>query len=74
MIKSGKSSVLPFTEKCKHILASWCNESNSISRSLDLAGCQGKRYSSVAKTKHTISPDDILSFIRSFLHQPRDFV
>ncbi|KAL6515454.1 hypothetical protein OROHE_018488 [Orobanche hederae] len=71
MIKRGISPFVPFAEKCKRILDSWCNASNSIYRSLDLAGCQGQRYSSVAKTKHTISPDDILSFIRSFLHHPR---
>ncbi|KAK6164260.1 hypothetical protein DH2020_001124 [Rehmannia glutinosa] len=62
--------------------AYWSNASSSIYRRLDLAGCQVQscpnlsmtaffRYSSVSKTKHGISPDDILSFIRSSLHQPR---
>ncbi|KAK4419480.1 NHL repeat-containing protein 2 [Sesamum alatum] len=52
--------------------ASLFNGSSSIYRRLELAGCQGQRYSTVSETKHKmLITDDILSFIRSSLHQPR---
>ncbi|KAL3647646.1 hypothetical protein CASFOL_008614 [Castilleja foliolosa] len=51
--------------------ASWCNGNDSIYRVLDLPGCRMQRYSSVSATKNAISSGDILSFIRSYIHQPR---
>ncbi|KAL0419661.1 UNVERIFIED_CONTAM: hypothetical protein Sradi_1379600, partial [Sesamum radiatum] len=52
--------------------ASWFNGSYSIYRWLEFAGCQGQRYSTVSETKHKmLIMDDVLSFIRSSLHQPR---
>ncbi|KAL7113285.1 hypothetical protein ACP275_04G053100 [Erythranthe tilingii] len=52
--------------------AAWFTASNSIYSSLDLACCQGQRYSSVVETKHEkLSTVNMLSFVQSSLHRPR---
>ncbi|CAA0833436.1 NHL domain-containing protein [Striga hermonthica] len=49
----------------------WCNASSNISRRLDLAGCQERRYSSISNTKRPTSSDEFWSVLRSSLNQPR---
>ncbi|KAG8389096.1 hypothetical protein BUALT_Bualt02G0193700 [Buddleja alternifolia] len=67
----------PLSGRGIHVLAarssaSSFNLSDSVYRSVDLAGFQGQRYSTVSKAKRKQRSEvDILSFIRSSLHEPK---